>query len=393
MFEQLYPHIRLINPVFGSKVVETALWLNQLREELFRFRGTTPAHLFFQMRDIFDLMETVGSARIEGNRTTVSEYADRRVKVQNKKKLSKEERFMEILNLEEAMKYIRDNPDHEALMTHTFIRDIHSFVVKDLKPPPDGEGDVTPGKYRNGNVEIIGATHIPPDLSTVHSHMNELLAFINRKDMPQYDLLKIALYHHRFCWIHPFTNGNGRVVRLLTYALLIKFGFSIKNGILNPAAVFCTDRDMYYSKLATADKGTDTDLEEWCQYVLSGFQKQFEKVRSITNFEILKKDILLPALAHGAEKSILSPLQFKILKKCLDKPEAILVLKDMKGILPELNEAQRKYRLHKILNEKFLIPAPDMQRSYTINFTKSSLMRSLLFILYEQGYAPGLENV
>jgi Fic family protein len=150
---------------------------------------------------------------------------------------------------------------------------------------------------------------------------------------------------------------------------------------------------MYYSKLSTADKGTDPALEEWCQYVLSGFQKQFTKVRSITDFETLKKDILLPALVHSMEKSILSPLQFKILKKCLEKPKAILMLKDVKEIFPELNGAQSKYRLRKMLDEKFLVPTPDTQRSYTINFSESVLLRSMLYILFKQGYAPGLENV
>ena len=47
--------------------------------------------------------------------------------------------------------------------------------------------------------------------------MEELVAFINRRDPPKYDLMKVAIAHHRFGWIHPFSNGNGRVVRLLTY--------------------------------------------------------------------------------------------------------------------------------------------------------------------------------
>jgi Fic family protein len=38
--------------------------------------------------------------------------------------------------------------------------------------------------------------------------------------LPKYDLMKVALARHRFAWLHPFSNGNGRVVRLLTYAML-----------------------------------------------------------------------------------------------------------------------------------------------------------------------------
>ena len=75
---------------------------------------------------------------------------------------------------------------------------------------------------------------------------------VNENHPPKYDLIKVALAHHRFGWIHPFGNGNGRVVRLLTYALLIKYGFNVKAGgrVLNPTAVFCNDQDRYYAMFA-----------------------------------------------------------------------------------------------------------------------------------------------
>ncbi len=59
--------------------------------------------------------------------------------------------------------------------------------------------------------------------------MEELIDFIENyeKDKRWYDFLKIAIAHHRFVRIHPFQNGNGRMVRLLTYAMLIKYGFDV----------------------------------------------------------------------------------------------------------------------------------------------------------------------
>jgi len=106
----------------------------------------------------------------------------------------------------------------------------------------------------------------------VPGYMEELMGFINRDDAPKYALIKVALAHHRFGWIHPFSNGNGRVVRLMTYALLIKYGFNVKTGgrVLNPTAVFCNDRERYYAMLSCADKGMDESLDRWCTYVLQG---------------------------------------------------------------------------------------------------------------------------
>jgi len=94
--------------------------------------------------------------------------------------------------------------------------------------------------------------------------MQALVGFINQQDPPKYGLMEIALAHHRFGGIHPFGNGNGRVVRLLTYALLLKYGFNVSTGkrVLNPTAVFCNDRERYYAVLSAADKGTPEGLEK-----------------------------------------------------------------------------------------------------------------------------------
>jgi Fic family protein len=123
----------------------------------------------------------------------------------------------------------------------------------------------------------------------VPQYMAELVAFINSDDPQKYDLMKVALAHHRFAWIHPFGNGNGRVVRLLTYALLIKYGFNVRAGgrVLNPTAVFCNDRDRYYTMLGKADSGLSEGSEAWCIYVLEGMLNELRKVDRLTDIHFL----------------------------------------------------------------------------------------------------------
>lgn len=243
--------LRLVSPSFDSPLTDTLIELNHLRK--LRLQGTTAPWIFFQLKDIFHILESVGSARIEGNRTTISEYIER--KIEHKERSS--ERFSEIANVEAAMDFIEENIDEGTDITHLFIRELHHLVVGDLTR----EGDKTPGAYRTWNVGITESTHVPPESFKVQSYMDELLSFVNEKGPDKYDLLKTAIAHHRFTWIHPFGNGNGRVVRLLTYALLIKYGFNVKDGkILNPTAVFCNDRDFYYEKLSEADTGNDDAL-------------------------------------------------------------------------------------------------------------------------------------
>jgi len=240
--------LRLVSPNFGSRLTDTVIQLDHLRKH--RLGGTTAPWIFFQLKDIFHMLESIGSARIEGNRTTISEYIEQ--KIENKERAS--EQFAEIANVEDAMQFIEESITEGSEITHQFVRELHQLVVRGLEQ----EGDKTPGAYRTWNVEIAASSHVPPESVRVQSCMDEFIAFINAADPDKYDLIKIALAHHRFTWIHPFGNGNGRVVRLLTYALLIKFGFNVKNGqLINPTAVFCNDRDLYYEKLAMADSGTD----------------------------------------------------------------------------------------------------------------------------------------
>lgn len=72
--------------------------------------------------------------------------------------------------------------------------------------------------------------------------------------------------HAHFVGFTHFSNGNGRVVRLITYALLLKYGFNVQTGgrVLNPTAVFCNNREKFYEMLADADRGTLLSLDRCC---------------------------------------------------------------------------------------------------------------------------------
>ncbi|MDP2558345.1 hypothetical protein Q8W15_15720 [Photobacterium damselae subsp. piscicida] len=95
--------LRLVNPSFEMDLTDTLIELNHLRK--LRLIGTTAPWIFFQLKEIFHLLESVGSARIEGNRTTISEYVEQ--KIDSKERSS--ERFSEIANVEEAMTFIEES--------------------------------------------------------------------------------------------------------------------------------------------------------------------------------------------------------------------------------------------------------------------------------------------
>ncbi|MFH1021136.1 MAG: Fic family protein, partial [Pseudomonadota bacterium] len=258
-----HQNLTLLNPSFDSPLVDVLTELEHLRR--LQLRGTTPAQVFFQLKHIFHMLESLGSARIEGNHTTLADYVESKLEGTQQ---APSDQLREMGNIEAAMAYIEESIQPGDGLTEHFIRELHAITVREL----EREGDATPGTYRKTQVKIAQSEHLPPELIQVPHYMQELVAFINENHPPKYDLIKVALAHHRFGWIHPFGNGNGRVVRLLTYVLLIKYGFNVKTGgrVLNPTAIFCNDRDHYYAMLARADTGTPEGLEAWCVYVLQG---------------------------------------------------------------------------------------------------------------------------
>ncbi|USN56155.1 MAG: Fic family protein [Candidatus Peribacteria bacterium] len=59
------------------------------------------------------------------------------------------------------------------------------------------------------NVSV--SDHIPPDHIILNDYFEEFIRFINAEHELQNQLLMVAIAHHRFAYIHPFDNGNGRM--------------------------------------------------------------------------------------------------------------------------------------------------------------------------------------
>jgi len=370
--------LQLLNPSFDSPLVDVLSELEFLRR--LRLEGDTPASIFFQLKDIFHTLESLGSARIEGNHTTLADYIDSKVEGT----ADSTDQLLEVANIERAMDYIEEVMEPGVPLTEHMIRELHAMTVLDLHR----EGDRTPGAYREGGVEISQSDHLPPEGLLVPQYMQELVCFINRDDSPKYALMKVALAHHRFGWIHPFGNGNGRVVRLLTYALLMKYGFNVNVGgrVLNPTAVFCNDREKYYGMLGVADTGTPTGLEAWCVYVLEGIRDELEKVDRLTQYDYLTKSILSPAVSYARSRKWITPVEEQILD-CAIRMK-VVKSSDIGQAVPKLTAPQRTYQIKNLVDQGMLLPLSPGSRQYTIGFSNNYLIRGVIKALREQGFIP-----
>ncbi len=376
-----YP-LKIVTPPFESNLTDLIIELDHLRKK--ELYGSTNPKIFFQLKHIFHTLESIGSAHIEGNNTTIAEYIETKID----KSFRPNPNIIEIENMEKAMVFIEEFVK-DRNVDRIFISELHKIIVKDLLPPPNGEGDITPGVFRNQNVKIAKSKFLPPDFTQVSSYMAELFAFINSSDLPKYDLIKTAIAHHRFVWIHPFNNGNGRTVRLLTYAMLVKHGFNVDLGrILNPTAIFCVDRNKYYSFLSNADSGMNNAILEWCEYVLMGLRNEIEKIDRLLDQNYLNTKVIIPAIDYSLQQKFITSIDAKILKKSISVNRQELQASDLKSIFPNKIPAAISREIARLRKKKMLEKTTPKSRKYVINFSNNYLLRGIIRALDKNGFLP-----
>lgn len=117
-------------------------------------------------------------------------------------------------NWNEGLKFIINNINEE--LTEEFILKLHEILLKNIFP----ESKI--GKYKECINHIKGRNTCPPEL--IHEKIQQLLYYYNNEE--EKDIVSLEQFHVLFGWLHPFIDGNGRVIRLLT------FKESIKNGLI-----------------------------------------------------------------------------------------------------------------------------------------------------------------
>lgn len=148
------------------------------------------------------LITAISNANIEGNTIeTITEYKQRPIEDQEKQEIMAIEELIEIL----------EEYDHYEL-TEWDLKNFHKIVAKPLSIM---ECWGVLGKYKIEN-NFIGPGYITCDVLNVETEMSAWLDFYNQKPVDQIDaVLRAGISHIWFCQIHPFSDGNGRLSRLL----------------------------------------------------------------------------------------------------------------------------------------------------------------------------------
>lgn len=368
-------------PKFGFENELTGLIveLERVREKF--DHGTTSAPIFFELKNIFQLATSMTSARIEGNHTTVVDFVDA-VNEEADNGVEVPDAVREITNIQNGVAFIEANI-HSVPIDKEFICQIHRIVVEGLIR----EGDERQGAFRTKPVTINKSPHRPPAPTDVEDYMKELVRFINEQHGAQFDLLKDAIVHHKFTWIHPFTNGNGRVARLLTYAMMAKQGFIDASGIraLNPTAVFGSNREEYYDHLSRADSLENNDIIAWALYMLGGVKADLDKVANLLDVNYVRDQILYPALKDALDRKRITPQEHDMLRVAIKKE--VIQASDFDPVVKG-SQPTRSRAIAKLKEMRLIDSMPENPRKYRIRLSNNAITTPIMNRLVENGLLP-----
>lgn len=216
---------------------------NRIDEKLKRLNKfrPLPVSIVKKLKEQFEIELTYNSNAIEGNSLTLKEtYLVINEGITVKGKPLKD--HLEAKNHQEALDYLYElmEKDRHNTFSENLIKSLNQIVQQNI----DKEWA---GRYRNSSVIIGGADHKPPEAVKVPGLMRELIKWysLNKKQHP---IELASIIHHKLVNIHPFFDGNGRTSRLVMNIILMQSGFPL-------VAILKSDRQRYYTALASADKG------------------------------------------------------------------------------------------------------------------------------------------
>lgn len=269
------------------------------------------------------LKSSLFSARIEGNNATLDSYP----------KLSpKDKERVEVNNILKAINWIIQGKTKD--ITAKEILFLHSMVMKNIEYPEDL------GKFRIKHEGIFNSAgmvvyHAPPP-NMVSDLITKLLNYVNQEGNEQFVPVKAILAHYIFEKIHPFTDGSGRVGRLLVYLILKNEGYSFK-GILPFEEKIDLKRDLYYETLSIPEK----DVTPYVEFMLEVIREASDETREL----ILSKQKI-------EDEDLLLPRRGEILR--IVKEHKIMNFDSIKRRFSQVNERTLRYDLKKLQDAKFI---------------------------------------
>ena len=208
--------------------------------------------------------EAVLSSQIEGTQSSLNDVLRLEAKILDP---NRPDDVGEVLNYVRAMDHGLERLNDFPLSIR-LLREIHEKLLHGVRG-----NEAMPGELRTSQnwigaqgCTLNEAIFIPPPPHEIATSLGKLETFMNAESNMPF-LIKIGLIHAQFETIHPFTDGNGRVGRLIVTFLLCPREILLK-PVLYLSHFLKTHRSEYYERLQRIrDHG---EWEHWLKFFLRG---------------------------------------------------------------------------------------------------------------------------
>ena len=246
----------------GQKVVSQIV-LSEIKKELSELRDNNKNILkkILSRPDLhkeFILGLTYNSNKIEGSTLSEPETAailfDGAV-LPNKTQVEQ----LEVQNHEEALRHLFAEVNNNSPINEEMLLTLHGKLLNAIMPDA--------GTYRRQGVRIMGANVPTANYLSIPELMKKLFRDYNLKSKDS--IGDVAKFHARFEQIHPFSDGNGRVGRLLLVGMLLAYDYP-------PAIIKNSERSLYYAYLNRAQTRDDSSALE--EYISIGIREAYNLI-------------------------------------------------------------------------------------------------------------------
>ncbi|MBI4038983.1 Fic family protein [Candidatus Daviesbacteria bacterium] len=206
--------------------------------------------------------------------------------------------ILEVENYYHALKLLEKLSKNKQAVTLPEVLKLHQAVITGLVELGKA------GQFRPSDVYVLDdlgdgrelLRFKAPPARTVSGLIEDLLDWLkqSRKE-GVHPVIRAGILHLEFVSIHPFTDGNGRVARLLTQLQLYRDSWDFRK-ILVLDNYYNVDRLSYYNAEAAVQGKhyqKDIDLTPWLEYFTRGFlieaRKAMEQIQSIGFGRVSKK--------------------------------------------------------------------------------------------------------
>ena len=221
---------------------------------------------------IMTRQEAVSSSRIEGTQASMEDVL-RYEAGQEPVSKRHEDDIQEVINyrlaLQQATQFLEDK-----VLSQEVILDVHRTLLSGARGR-----DKNPGAFRaiDNFIGAPGSTihdarYVPVRIDRMHEALDSWLTYILND--PSIPLLKVAIMHAEFESIHPFSDGNGRLGRILIPLMMWKYGI-IPEPLFNVSVYLESVRDKYIDRLQAVS--SKDDWTGWSNFFLQAVETQVKQ--------------------------------------------------------------------------------------------------------------------